>query len=305
LDAVDVRYSAHDLQQPDGGMNAALHTKLAVNFPHKLIHDHPYGVSEIHPGGVYLKKYPTGDWMTSPQWFEEVHNPFTALQLLDFAAADGARGLLMLHDGSQQFLRDGDVIRHILTMYDPWDEDFFHAGLDVRVRLVPHGRLTHTQRWKLAQEFTQPALAFFATQITESTEKEALRLPAAFGSVWCGADNVAVTAFYRESENDGVKYPYVLRLVEFNGETTTMHLRVPGKVADARKTDLLGETIARLEATPAEPPLEGLNEWSAVKVTMRPHEIATLYLDLELGRKVTRNLDAHRNVWATVHRVND
>jgi alpha-mannosidase len=36
---------------------------------------------------------------------------------------------------------------------------------------------------------------------------------------------------------------------------------------------------------------------------MRPYEIATLYLDLELGRKVARDLDAHRSVWATVHRV--
>jgi alpha-mannosidase len=45
--------------------------------------------------------------------------------------------------------------------------------------------------------------------------------------------------------------------------------------------------------------------WSELAVELRPHEIATLYIDLVLGRKVGRDLDAHRSVWATVHRVNE
>jgi alpha-mannosidase len=94
-----------------------------------------------------------------------------------------------------------------------------------------------------------------------------------------------------------------LRLVEFNGEPAQATVRLPGPVRAAYRTNLLGEPLERLEVAPAEPPLEGLAEWSAVTLSLRPHEIATLYLDLELGRKVPRNLDAHRHVWATVHRV--
>jgi alpha-mannosidase len=37
---------------------------------------------------------------------------------------------------------------------------------------------------------------------------------------------------------------------------------------------------------------------------MRPFEIATLYLDIEEGRKIYRDLDAERQVWATAHKVN-
>jgi hypothetical protein len=40
-----------------------------------------------------------------------------------------------------------------------------------------------------------------------------------------------------------------------------------------------------------------------VTLPLRAYEIATLYLDLELGRKRSRNLDEYRHVWATVHRV--
>lgn len=308
LDAVDMRYSARNLPRPDGGINAALRTRIAVRFPYTLIHDHPYGVSEIVPQGTYLKKYPTGDWMTSQQWFEEVHQPFTALQLIDLvdaATGKGERGLLVLHDGSQAFLRNGDDLFHILTMYDPWDEDFFYDQLDVCIRFIPHDQISHTQRWKLAQEFTRPVICFFpkAQDRQVQTNKTSHPLPCAFGCVWNEADNVAVTAFYRETENKDVRYPYVLRLVEFDGQATEARLRLPGKVADAQKTDLLGNTLSRLMPTSAEPPLPGLDTWSAISVEMRPYEIATLYLDLELGRKVKRDLDAHRNVWARVHRV--
>jgi len=36
---------------------------------------------------------------------------------------------------------------------------------------------------------------------------------------------------------------------------------------------------------------------------MRPYEIATVYLDLAEGRKQFRDLDAKREIWATVHRT--
>ncbi len=299
-EAVDVHYAARDLPRPDGGMNAALRTFLSVGFPYRLIHDHPYGVSEITPQGTYPKKYPSGDWMTSPQWFEQVHQPFTALQMIDLVDLTGERGLLVLHDGSQAFLKGENAVTHILTMYDPWDEGYFYDNLDVRVRLIPHARLSHAQRWKLAQEFTRPA---YVADAGIEKAHEGSSLPLAFGCVWCEPSHVVPTAFYREQKSDIAPYPYVLRLVEFDGQATGVRLRLPGKIRRACKTNLLGEVLSELPIEPAEPPLPGLDAWSALTLSMRAYEIATLYLDLEMGRKIARDLDAHRSVWATVHRV--
>jgi alpha-mannosidase len=93
-------------------------------------------------------------------------------------------------------------------------------------------------------------------------------------------------------------------LVEFDGQPVTARLTVPGPVASARKATTRGDMLADLTVTPAPAPLPELGgEWAMVQVDLRPYEIATVYLDLVPGRKVSRDLDAHRNVWATVHRV--
>jgi alpha-mannosidase len=305
LDAVDLRYLADALPRPDGGVEAALKTTLTFAVEaQQLIHDHPYAVSPIEPQGTYLRKYPSGEWMTSPQWFEEIHRPFTALQLLDFT--NDARGVLVLHDGSQSFLQGDDAVQNVLTMYDPWDEDYFVAALDASFRIVPHGPLTHTERWRLAQQFTRPVLV-------STTDAPGGDLPPTFGPVWCDAPGVAVSAFYRETEEAGAHladyagaglgFPVVLRLVELNGAAATARVRLAGPVAFAAETTLMGEIVARLDVQAAEPPLPVLPVWSEIRLDFRPHEIKTVYLDLEYGRKVPRNLDAHRGVWATVHRV--
>jgi alpha-mannosidase len=310
LPAVDIRYMAKGLPRPDPRTHASLQTTLSANLhSFRLVHDYPYGVGEIKAEGTYLRKYPTGDWMTSKQVFEEVHNPFTALQLLDFDGGD--RGLLYLHDGSQAFLREPerkDRVRNILSMYDAWDEDYFISDLDARVRLVPHGRITNAERWKLAQEFTRPVL-------TATSERADGNLPQTFGSVWFDAPGVAVTAFYRETAEAGghldsyagagIGYPYIVRLVELNGQTATGNIRVPGSVAAAFRTNLMGEIQERLNAARAETPVQGIDDWNQLALNLRPYEIATVYLDLELGRKVSRNLDDYRHVWATVHRVEE
>jgi alpha-mannosidase len=303
LEAVDISYDAERVPRPDGRMHAALQTALAVNLADmRLIHDHPYGASEVRAEGVFRRKYPTGDWMTSPQVFEEVRHPFTALQFLDIG--DETRGLLYLHDGSQAFFRDGERVLNILSMYDPWDEDYFVEELHARVRIVPHGPIDHARRWRLAQEFTRPALVV-------SSDGPGGDIPASFGTARCDAAGVALTALFRETEEAGagiegyagagMGFPYVLRLVELNGEQTRARVSLPGSVAAAYRANLLGEHPEPLAVTEA---TEGAGPgWSQVEVALRPYEIATLYLDLELGRKVNRDLDAHRGVWATVHRV--
>jgi alpha-mannosidase len=309
IEAVDVAFAAAALPRPDPRHHAALQTTLAVGLPQaRLIHDHPYGLSEIKALGSYPRKYPTGDWMTSPQVFEEVRRPFTALQLLDLD--DGDRGLLVLHDGSQAMLLDEPGVarvRNVLSMHDPWDEDYFVAELHARLRFVPHGPLTHAERWKLAQAFTRPV-------VVETIQAEgAGDLPAAFAGLWCDAPGVAATAFYREQEitganmhryaGQGLSYPYIVRLVEFDGVAATARLRVPGPVAAAYRTNLLGQAVETLAPVPAEAPLGGTGDWSELSVALRAFEIATIYLDPQLGRKRPRDLDAHRHVWATIHRV--
>ena len=307
MDAVDVRYLAENFPRPDARMHASLQTLITPDIPdYRLIHDHPFGLSEIRAEGQYLRKYPSGEWMTSEQYFEEVHNPFTALQLLDFD--NGERGLLYLHDGSQAFFRAEDGVRNILTMYDAWDEDYFVDTLDARFRLVPHGKISHAQRWKLAQEFTRPPLI-------ASTSEPGGELPRSFGGLWCDAPNVAMSALFRETEENGqyldgyaghgLEFPYVVRLVELNGEATTARLRLPGPVETAIQTNALGEPITTLVISEAEAPPDSAIPWTEASITLRPYEIATVYLDIVYGRKIPRNLDDHRSVWATIHRVEE
>ena len=303
LDAVDVSYRGEHLPRTDSRLHAALHTDLGTALPeYELIHDHPFGLSTIDPQGEYWRKYPTGDWMTSPQEYEKVHNPFTALQLLDFAAED--RGLLFVHDGSQAFWREGATIKHVLTMYDAWDEDYYVDTININVRIVPHGPLTHALRWKIAQEFVRPPYA--AVGAGEGGE-----LPPAFAGLWCDAEHVAVTACYRETPDAGagledyasaaIEYPYVVRLVEWNGQSGPVCITFPGEIAAAYRTNLLGERLETLQAAPAQSPIGGPIEWNAVTLQVRAYEIVTLYLDLVQGRKVTRDLDSRRSVWATSH----
>ncbi|MFQ3611617.1 MAG: glycosyl hydrolase-related protein [Fimbriimonadales bacterium] len=305
-DGVDLEYHSERLPRPDGGFQGALKTPITFAMSHhRLLHDHPYGVSPITPNGTYLRKYPTGDWMTSPQVFEEVQNPFTALNLLDFDG--GERGVLYLHDGNQSMQWDGSRVWHILNLYDPWDEDYFVGQLRCKVRIVPHGTLSHAQRWRMAQEFTRPVLV-------RSCEPSDGDLPPKFALVWCDAPHCVVSACYREAEayariglddyaGSGVGFPYILRLVELEGKAGTAGLNIAGTVEKCYKTNLLGEPMEALPVKPTEPPIPMGAPYSRVEVALRPYEIATLYLDIVEGRKQARNLDAYRSVWATVHKV--
>ncbi|MBL8145593.1 MAG: hypothetical protein JNL34_04335 [Anaerolineae bacterium] len=303
-DAVDVRFATVGLPRPDPWMHAALQTDFAAALPGaRLLHDQPYAVGEIRAEGTYMRKYPTSEWMTSPQVFEEIHNPFTAYSLLDIE--DGTRGILILHDGSQAMLRaEGDIptVTSILSMYDAWDEDYFVDSLDARFRVVPHGPLTHSARWKLAQEFRREALVAMS-------DGPGGDLPLHFSPLSVQGDGVALTAFYRETEEggrgldsyagEGLGFPFVIRLVELDGQPAEVTLHLPGPVAALYKTNLMGEKLEPLEVRGGE------SLYRTAKVALRPHEIATLYADLEMGRKMPRNLDAFRFVWATVHRVDE
>ncbi|CAN5869101.1 hypothetical protein BH24CHL4_BH24CHL4_21940 [soil metagenome] len=305
-EAIDLEINFYSLPRLDPGFEGALSWTLGANLDsYQLIHDHPYGVSEIEANGTYVRKYPTGDWMTSPQYFETVDNPLTALQFLDFDA--GGRGLLYITGASQSFLREDDGVRHILNLYDPWDEDYFLDQITTLVRVMPHGRLTNTKRWKLAQEFLRGA-GFYPSGHNKGSR------PFRFGPIWCDAPNVVMTALYRETARAGdflddyagagIEHPVIVRLVELDGKPATAQLTVAGEVATARLAKLRGDRITELQIRKGEaPPGMTTKEWSKVKVDIRPHEIATVYLDPIMARKQNRNLDAKRSVWATINQA--
>lgn len=299
-----------EIDRPEPGSNGSLQTSLHLAFRPRIIADQPYGITEIHPIQKAVRKYPMGDWMTSEQWFEEVRRPFTALSFVDLVDADNPdRGLLIVHDGSQQWFLDEEenAVRCVLNMYDPWDEDYFQGSVRANFLLVPHGPMRNSQRWKIAQEFLRPvSRAFFAC------EDAGDRLESKFGALEVMPENVIPTAFYREEESfaskgltnyagKGMGHPFILRLVEFDGIETEAHLNIVGPVAKAYKTNLMGEVERELVV---EEDSADENGWprAKIKVPMRPFEIATLYLDIIPGRKQTRDLDAKREVWATVHR---
>jgi len=298
--AIDLRYSGR-VRQPDPGMNASLQIVFQLSFDAKIYADFPYGVAEATPIDKGLKKYPTGDWMTSSQWFEEVRRPFTSLSFVDFMDVQNPdRGLLIVHDGSQQWLvHDDGSIRCILTAYDPWDEDYFVDAIGASFHLMPHGPMSNSERWKTAQQFLRPPMF----SVFDGEPKG----PSNFSAVSCDAENVALTAFYRETRDSakgqqfhavdvlGVDYPYVLRLLELDGLETATTLTFGATVAGAWKTNLLGE--------PEEDLTESVQGGTSLPLRLRPYEIATIYLDLVEGRKQVRDLDARREVWATVHRV--
>lgn len=68
---------------------------------------------------------------------------------------------------------------------------------------------------------------------------------------------------------------------------------LPGSVAKAYKTNLMNEIEAELVV-----------EGNQIQLAVRPYEIATVVFDLIPGRKQMRDLDAKREIWATVHRIN-
>ena len=328
---VHVTLNVEQLARPDAGMNRGLKLPLDFAVPAmRLVTDSPFAAHEVDPRGSFKRKYPSGDWMTSPQWFETVDRPFTGLHFVDCVAADG-RGVLICHDGAQQFFRTDTGITSLVTCYDPWDEENSRlpAVPEATFAIVPHRAITNAQRVRHALDLGIGP--HYASGMGDGDD-----LPVAFGALEIsGAPGVLVHALHRESGKSGehvpnwaghlmrersggaCSHPYVVRLVEWNGEPAEVTLKLPGAVASIARTNILGEVLddgsagtGWLRAEPAEPPewARGARvngkpvTWSQVRFPMRPREIATIMADLVMGRKEWRDLDAKREVWATVHK---
>jgi alpha-mannosidase len=303
-DGVDVDLFLSLSHRPDPGMNASAQARFGFPCPNpRIIVDTPYAVHEVQARNSNPKKYPTGDWMTSPQWFETVEDALTAYSFVDLVNPETGDGLLILHKGNQQWLRRDGEVRCIVNMLDPWDGSYFEELAFPEFRIIPHGPLRNSDRYKLAQEFRR-----FCRNGIGAKEGAPTDLPPYFSFASSEPNNVVITALYRETQDAGrhvsgyaaseIAYPFVLRLVEFDGLETDVELSIAGTVAAAYKTNLLGVISEQLTSNTE-------NQRSTIKLRMRAHEIATIYLDIVEGRKQTRDLDAARNVWATVHRVDE
>lgn len=324
--ALELRFGAAGLDPLPGrtllpGLGAGLRLHVEPAFAIGSIRcDSPFAVHETRPRGRRPRKYPSGDWMTSAQWFEEVEAPFTALHFTDLLAADGRRGLLIAHDGSQQFFRTARGIALQLLTRDPWDQSEARQELAGSVWLLPHGPLSHAEAFRLAVELAEPPLAPVGPPHGHMSAGGAPGdVPLALGGpLLLDAPGVVLSAFHREQQaagrglprwaGAGVEHPFVVRMVELDGAPARPRLLLPGPVARAWRTNLMGEAEDELAVAPAPPASvppgagpPGL-EWSELRLSLRPREIATVMADLVLGRKQVRDLDAKRAVWAEVHR---
>ncbi len=303
----------------DPGYSGALRMVFEMPFaPARIIADTPYAVQEVQPGRKGMRKYPEGDWMTSPQWFEEVEGGICANRFIDIQLEDGT-GLQFASTTPLQWFVRGKTLEAVVMAVDPWDEGktihFPVAGEDRTINVNVHGPTSFADLWLMANRDDRWSLI-----AGEDTPRVDPDMPAEFQALRSEIRGVIPTAFYREEEGyssrgldsyagAGMGYPFVIRLVEFNGETVEGVVRVAGQVAKAVKANILGGPIEELKVTPAETNENEIchlnGKASDIHLKVNPREIMTLYLDIEEGRKQARDLDAKREIWATVHRVED
>ncbi len=310
-DALWIRLQGENVARPDPGLASALGLAIRPVFrPAALLHDHPYGTSEVTAERNRVRKYPTGDAISSSQVFEEVVRPFTASSFVDLLETDAAgRGLLVVHDGCQQFQRDTHGVRALLHSCDLWDGDHYDNVFDAELWLAPHATLRPTERMRLAMECNlgSPRFESFASALGGGD------LPATLGALDVDAPNVLCTAFHRDRSASAASLagsfasaatdPHVIRLVEFDGKPAEVTLRLPGPIASAARTDLLGGVLERLTPRAAPAPFGPAQlPWSALRFSMRPHEIATIQVDLEFGRHQPLDPAKARVAWAAASR---
>ena len=92
--------------------------------------------------------------------------------------------------------------------------------------------------------------------------------------------------------------PLVGRLGEFDGPAAAVVLGVPGAVARAARPTPLGDVLEELSCEPCAAPFGPAElPWTALALALAPREIATVMLDLELGRSTPLETDAQARLW--------
>ncbi|HRJ50371.1 MAG TPA: hypothetical protein PKU91_07550, partial [Phycisphaerales bacterium] len=118
-----------------GSLTLDFHTGLHAPA---VARDTPYSHEPANNPRPGRRKYPTGDWMTSPQWFEEVEHAFTSLTWVRLRDTRDSRSLVIRHDGSQQWFLH-PTLRAVLTARDPWDEPRVNGKFTATFRFEPDG----------------------------------------------------------------------------------------------------------------------------------------------------------------------
>ena len=294
--AIALTTIVRDLPCLDGGYRGALrlHVELPNDAAPSLHVDSPFAVHPVRADAVNRdrREYPRGDRTASETWFEPVDRAFTSTSFVDLEAE--GRGVLCVHGGRHGWFATDSGASVVLDSRDPWATDHWQSERVTRITFVPHASaLRPAEAVRIAAEFR--ILTPFARPLGCRTGGTGF--PRTFGPIdVLDAKSVRVEAFYRECRTSfdhvenafgpDVRNPYVVRLVEYDGETCDVTLRVPGPCALAARTDLLGAVVEPLTVTAIEPPdwSPSGHTWSAIGLSMRPREIATVMLDLELGR---------------------
>ena len=310
----------------DPGYAGAVRLRIPIDRATSTIRtDGPYSVQTVGAGSSGKRKYPEGDWMTSPQWFESIEGAFTSQSFVDIAQPNGS-GMQISHTSNQQWFLTKNGIENVFLASDPWDGDVRKFSAITSYKISLHQGSSNAECIK--RSATAKPLSGLSTSEFHQTIEHGLEsppLPRQFSAVTVHSPNVLATAFYREQETfcargletyvgKGMGHPYILRLVEYDGIDGEVEVTLPGPIAKALKTNMMGEIVQELTPVPDRPTLlttepEKLKsfgiEAARLTVPMRGHEIATIYLDIVPGRKKFRDLDAKREIWATVHRTED
>ena len=295
-DALDLRFAGDLGAGPDARAHASLMTLVEPAIDVETVfHDTPYAVSTITGRSTNRRKYPSGDWMTSPQEFETITDAFTGLQFVDLVDGSG-NGLLWSHDGSQGFHRAVTGFRNVLSMRDPWDEKYYVSALDVRVRVEPHGPSSNAWRWRSSQEFTRPPLV----AVSSGAPTIATEAPVALFGVESDP-GVAVTALFRESDYTTMGFenhvrqllhdPVVVRIIEFDGVGGGVTLEFGDRATQAIACSSLGDAREKLAIVDGRLTLD-----------LPAHGIRTVAIELAPAPGENQTLDDHRGTWAVVHR---
>jgi alpha-mannosidase len=149
-------------------------------------------------------------------------------------------GLLMLHPGTQWFLRDKEGMVSNLIMRE-WESNFdkeygWPLYSEYRHALMPHAlaEMRNAARLRAAVDFTQPLLCRIG-------ELQAGDLPPSKSFLRVTPESVMLSAFRKKTPQG-----FELRVVETEGQAAEANIEIALPVAGAVETNILGRKIGEV-----------------------------------------------------------
>lgn len=173
--------------------------------------------------------------------------------------SDSTGGVGIFTDSKYGWDYHGNVVRLTLLKAPVWPDSLADRGRnEFRFAIFPHaGDWRAGQVDRRAAEYNTPLIA-----AAEPAHAGPLGRGVSFASV--DAPNVELTWVKRAEDSDAT----VLRLVEWHGRPATATVTLRGRIAGARRANLLEDPGEAL-------PVQG----NTVTITLRPYEIATILVD--------------------------